>query len=53
MTGTQSGDVTRHVVSRHSQAKPQPEAPVQEVLVGQFGTSGQLCCNWAMIRGSC
>ena len=34
MTATQSGDATRHVVSRHSQAKPQPEAPVQEVLVG-------------------
>ena len=34
MTATQSGDATRHVVSRHSQAKPQPEAPAQEVLVG-------------------
>ena len=34
MTATQSADATRHVVSRHSQAKPQPEAPLQEVLVG-------------------
>ena len=34
MTGTQSGDATRHVVSRHSPAGYQPEAPVQEVLAG-------------------
>ena len=34
MTATQSADATRHVVSRHSQASPQPEAPLQEVLVG-------------------
>ena len=33
MTATQSGDATRHVVSRHSQAKPQPEAPVRTAYI--------------------
>ena len=34
MSSTKPAEATRHVVSRHSQAKPQPEAPVQEVLAG-------------------